>query len=79
MIEDLSKRRPDITFTQLIGLCPKLKKEWRCAVNPRKKNVQKMAGRVMSITEPLDICPSVEAWHKGLGLGELMEEPKCVS
>ena len=39
-------------------------------MNPKKKNAQKMAGRVMSITEPRDICPSIEAWHKGLDLGE---------
>lgn len=71
LITDLSKRKVDITFAQMVGICPRMKKEWRRAVNSGKKRVvHKVAKNIMSITKPPDICPSMEAWHKGYELGE---------
>ena len=69
LMEDLSRRKPNITFAPMIGLCPRLKKEWQRAVNPKKK-MGNTTGNVLSICELPNICPSVEAWHNGLELGE---------
>ena len=46
LMEDLAKRKSNITFGQLISLCPKLKKDWRRAVNPEKREPRKEARKV---------------------------------
>ena len=38
-------------------------------MNP-KKNAPREASKVLSISDLPYICPSVEAWHNGFGLGE---------
>lgn len=51
---DLVSRKADITFGQLMQLCPKLKRQWKQVVNPvkepRRGNV-----RVLSLHELPDI------------------------
>ena len=39
-------------------------------MNPTEREHQKGSVRVLNIEELLDICPIVEAWHKGKSLGE---------
>ena len=69
--EDLISRKVDCTFGQLINMVPKLKRQWKSLVNPIEKEPKRGLVRVLSLEElPAGICPMVDAWHKGVGLGE---------
>lgn len=70
MREDLIGRKADVTFGQLMEMIPKLKRQWKLMVNPNEKEPQLGSVRLMSLQELPDICPTVEAWHKGKSIGE---------
>ena len=72
-MDDLKGRAANITFAQLLGLCPKLKREWKRWASPRKANEpEPMQGEMelMSVEVLPDICPSVDAWCGGKSVGE---------
>ena len=70
MKEDLIGRKVDCTFGQLINMVPKLKRQWKSLVNPIEKEPRHGLVRILALEELPDICPVVDAWHKGVGLGE---------
>ncbi|MCO5592793.1 hypothetical protein L7F22_046796 [Adiantum nelumboides] len=67
--EDLIGRKIDCTFGQLMNMVPKLKRQWKSLVNPVKEPKHGQV-RVLAMGELPDICPVVNAWHKGVGMGE---------
>ncbi|MCO5568781.1 hypothetical protein L7F22_022481 [Adiantum nelumboides] len=68
--EDLIGRKVDCTFGQLMNMVPKLKRQWKSLVNPEKEPKHGQF-RVLAVGElPVDICPVVNAWHKGVAMGE---------
>ena len=67
---DLANQKADITFGQLMELCPKLKRQWKHAVNPSKKEPSRGSVRVLSMDDLQDINPVVDAWHKRQNIGE---------
>lgn len=68
--DDLASRKADITFVQLVEMIPRMKRQWKQLVNPKEKEPRRGSVRVMSVAELPDICPIVEAWHKGRGIGQ---------
>ncbi|MCO5562374.1 hypothetical protein L7F22_016001 [Adiantum nelumboides] len=61
---DLVGRKADVTFGQLMEMCPKLKRQWKRMVNPMKNEPTKGSVRVLSLNELPDICPTIDAWDK---------------
>ena len=58
-MDDFKERRAKIIFAQLLGLCPKLKREWKKFSNLRKANEKEPIRRetdLMSVNELLDIA-----------------------
>ena len=49
---------------------PRMKRQWKSLVNSIEKKPKKGSMKIMLMSELLDICPIVEAWHKGKCLGE---------
>ena len=68
--EDLTSRKADVTFGQLVEMVPRLKRQWRKLVNPSKKEPDRGSVRVLAIDEVSDICPIVDVWHKRKNLGQ---------
>ena len=72
-MEDIKGRTTHITFAQLLGMCPKLKREWKSLAS-RKKVKEQVPTRgemdLSSIEELPVICPSVTTWYKGFNIGE---------
>ena len=67
-MDDLKEQATNITFAQLLGLCPKLKREWKRLASPRRANEpEPMQGEMELIyVEDLpDIYSSVDAWCGG--------------
>ncbi|MCO5557881.1 hypothetical protein L7F22_011453 [Adiantum nelumboides] len=67
---DLVGRKADVTFGQLMEMCPRLKRQWKRMVNPMKNEPTKGYVRVLSLNELPDICPTIDAWHKRKCIGE---------
>ncbi|MCO5614979.1 hypothetical protein L7F22_069265 [Adiantum nelumboides] len=67
---DLVGRKADVTFGQLMEMCPRLKRQWKRMVNPMKNEPTKGSIRVLSLNELPDICPTIDAWHKRKCIGE---------
>ncbi|MCO5604339.1 hypothetical protein L7F22_058504 [Adiantum nelumboides] len=67
---DLVGRKADVTFRQLMEMCPLLKRQWKGMVNPMKNEPTKGSVRVLSLNEPPDICSTIDAWHKWKCIGE---------
>ena len=67
---DITNRKADITFGQLIEMAPRLKRQWKKLVNPMEKEPVKGSVKVLSIEELPDICPIVDVWHKGKNMGQ---------
>lgn len=67
--EDMANRKADISFGQLMELIPKMKRQWKQLVNPVEEEPRRGSVRVMSVSELPDICPVVDAWHKGKKVG----------
>ncbi|MCO5570854.1 hypothetical protein L7F22_024582 [Adiantum nelumboides] len=67
---DLVGRKADVTFGQLMEMCPRLKRQWKRMVNPMKNEPTKGSVRVLSLNELPDICPTIDAWHKRKCIGE---------
>ena len=68
--EDLTSRKADVTFGQLVEMVPRLKCQWRKLVNPSEKEPDRGSVRVLAIDEVSDICPIVDVWHKRKNLGQ---------
>ena len=68
--EDLNGRKVDCTFGQLVNMVPKLKSQWKSLVNPIEKEPKRGHVRVLALEELPNICRVVNAWHKGVGMGE---------
>ena len=51
-------------------LAPKLRRQWKSLANPTEKETKKGSVTIMSVKDLEDICPEVEAWHKGKNLGK---------
>ena len=51
-------------------MVPKMKRQWKAMVNPSEREPHRGSLRLMSLQELPDICPTVEAWHKGKSIGE---------
>ena len=67
--EDLTSRKADVTFGQLVEMVPRLKRQWRKLVSPSEKEPDRGSVRVLAIDEVSDICPIVDVWHKRKNLG----------
>ncbi|MCO5584610.1 hypothetical protein L7F22_038541 [Adiantum nelumboides] len=67
---DLMGRKADVTFGQLMEMCPRLKRQWKRMVNPMKNEPTKKSVRVLSLNKIPDICPTIDAWHKRKCIGE---------
>ncbi|MCO5602199.1 hypothetical protein L7F22_056327 [Adiantum nelumboides] len=48
---DLVGRKADVTFGQLMEMCPRLKRQWKRMVNPMKNEPTKGSVRVLSLNE----------------------------
>ena len=71
LMKDMKERTAHITFAQLLGMCPKLKREWKRLASPKKVKEQvPTRGEMVSIEELPDICPFVTTWCKGFNIGE---------
>ncbi|RYA73815.1 hypothetical protein DD595_24815, partial [Enterobacter cloacae complex sp. 4DZ3-17B2] len=68
--EDLTSRKADVTFGQLIEMVPKLKRQWKRMVNPMEKELERGSVKVLAMDELPDICPIVDVWHKSKNLGQ---------
>ena len=68
--EDLTSRKADVTFGQLVEMVPRLKRQWRKLVNPSEKEPDRGSVRVLAIDEVSDIFPIVDVWHKRKNLGQ---------
>ena len=68
--EDLTSRKADVTFGQLMEMVPKLKRQWKKLVNPMEREPEKGSVKVLAIDEISDICPVVDVWHKKKNLGQ---------
>ena len=62
--EDITNRKADVTFGQLIEMVPKLKHQWKKLVSPMEKEPEKGSVKVLAMDELPDICPIVDVWHK---------------
>ena len=72
-MEDMKERTAHITFTQLLGMYPKLKRERKRLASPKKEKEQEPTRGEMdlrSMEELLDICPVVTAKCKGFNIRE---------
>ncbi len=67
---DVCNRKADITYGQLMEMIPRMRREWKQLANPTKREPKRGSVRVMTAKELPDICPIVEAWHKGKSLGQ---------
>ena len=67
---DLTSRKADVTFGQLVEMVPKLKRQWKKLVNPMEREPEMGSIRVLAIHELPDICPIVDVWHKRKSLGQ---------
>ena len=67
---DLTGRKADVTFGQLVEMVPKLKRQWKKLVNPMEREPETGSVRVLAIHELPDICPIVDVWHKHKSLGQ---------
>ena len=67
--EDITNRKVDVTFGQLIEMVPKLKHQWKKLVSPMEKEVEKGSIKVLAMDELPDICPIIDVWHKRKNLG----------
>ena len=64
LLEDMKERTACITFAQLLGMCLKLKREWKRLASPKKVKEQEPTRGEMDlrlVEELLDICPAVTA------------------
>ena len=68
--EDITNRKGDVTFGQLIEMVPKLKRQWKKLVSPMEKEPEKGSVKVLAMDELPDICPIVDVWHKRKNLGQ---------
>ena len=68
--DNLTSRKADVTFGQLVEMVPKLKRQWKKLVSPTEKEPERGSVKVLSIDELPDICPVVNVWHKQKNLGE---------
>ena len=69
----MKERTAHITFAQLLGMCPKLKREWKRLASSKKVKEQEPTRGEMDlrlVEELHDICPVVTAWCKGFNIGE---------
>ena len=62
--EDITNRKVDVTFGQLIEMVPKLKRQWKKLVSPMEKALEKESVKVLAMDELPDICSIVYVWHK---------------
>ncbi|MCO5586952.1 hypothetical protein L7F22_040897 [Adiantum nelumboides] len=62
--EDLTSRKVDVTFGQLIEIVPKLKQQWKRMVHPKEKEPERGSVKVLAMDELPDIFPIVDVWHK---------------
>ena len=54
---DLTSRKADVTFGQLVEMVPKLKRQWKTLVNPLEKEPDRGSMRVLAISElPVSEC-----------------------
>ena len=67
--EDITNRKVEVTFGQLIEMVPKLKRQWKKLVSPMEKELERWSIKVLAMDELLDICPIVDIWHKRKNLG----------
>ena len=68
--EDLTTRKTDVTFGQLVEMVPKLKRQWKKLVSLREREPDRGSMRVLAIDELPDICPTVDVWHKRKNIGQ---------
>ena len=68
--EDITNRKADVTFGQLIEMVPKLKRQWKNLVSPMEKEREKGSVKVLAMDELPAICPIVDVWHKRKNLGQ---------
>ena len=68
--EDLTSRKAEVTFGQLIEMVPKLKRQWKRMVNPMEKEPKRGSVKVLAMDELPDICPIVDVWHRRKNLGQ---------
>ena len=68
--EDITSKKENVTFGQLIEMVPKLKCQWKKLVSPMEKEPEKGSVKVLAMDELPDICPIVDVWHKRKNLGQ---------
>ena len=61
---DLTNRKADVTFGQLVEMVPRLKCQWIKLVNPLEKKPDRGSVRVLAIIKLPNICTLVDIWHK---------------
>ncbi|MCO5555449.1 hypothetical protein L7F22_008994 [Adiantum nelumboides] len=69
IIEELYPGYTVVSIQELVNMVPKLKRQWKSLVNPVKEPKHGQV-RVLAMGELPDICPVVNGWHKGVGMGE---------
>ena len=62
--EDITSRKADVTFGQLIEMVPKLKCQWKKMISPMEKEPKRGSIKVFSMDELLDIWPIIDVRHK---------------
>ena len=68
--EDLTSRKANLTFGQLVEVVPKLKRKWKKIVNPVEREPRTGSLRVLAINELPDISPTMDVWYKRKNLGQ---------
>ena len=68
--EDITNRKVDVTFGQLIEMVPKLKHQWKKLANRMDNEPKKGSIKVMSMDEAPKFFPIVDVWHKRKVLGK---------
>ena len=53
--EDITNRKVDVTFGQLIEMVPKLKRQWKKLVSPMEKEPETGSIKVLAMDELLDM------------------------
>ena len=62
--DDITSRKAEVTFGQLVEMVPKLKRQWKKLGSPMEREPEKGSVKVLAIDEVSDICPIIDVWHK---------------
>ena len=68
--DDVTGRKADVTFGQLMEMIPRMKRQWKSFMNPIENKPKQGLVRLILLHKLPYIFPTVDAWHKGKNLRE---------